>query len=99
MSKLIGVGNDGVETKIHFDANEFHVEKTQDIDAILKHNRDLKRETDGWSKTRDMKKVASIPNVVVADLMQQGIWNNPERFKKWLNDSDNEMFRTSIGVV
>jgi len=43
--------------------------------------------------------VASIPLNLYYDLKRQGIVDDPARFKKWLNDSDNRFFRTRGGRV
>jgi hypothetical protein len=43
--------------------------------------------------------IATIPAVLVNDLMRQGIWGNPERMEKWFNSPDNAMWRTGGGHV
>jgi hypothetical protein len=53
----------------------------------------------------EMHRVASIPNVVLAELEKQGICTTAgkvldmKKFKAWLNDSENRFFRTSSGRV
>jgi len=49
-------------------------------------------------------KVASIPLTVIDDLNKIGIMRgfhvvDEKRFKAWLNNSDNRVFRTRTGVV
>src|SRR5262245_58446204 len=48
---------------------------------------------------RHEQRVAVIPMVVVNRLMNEGIWGNDERMRRWLNDRDNRAFRTSGGRV
>jgi hypothetical protein len=43
--------------------------------------------------------IATIPMVVVNDLIRQGIWHNPERMQNWLNDVNNAVWRTGGGKV
>jgi hypothetical protein len=37
--------------------------------------------------------------VIVEKLMKDGTWDDPKRLKKWLNDSDNIMYRTSTSQL
>jgi hypothetical protein len=43
--------------------------------------------------------IATIPAVVVNDLMRQGIWGDAERMQNWLNDPSNKLWRTGGGHV
>ena len=52
------------------------------------HNSDSKH-ANGWTK------VAEIPNIVIDQLMREGRWTDRKAMKKWLNDPDNKMFRTT----
>ena len=77
------------------------MENKQDIEPILEHN---KYQRDAWESRRmsgmgEFHKVASIPLVVVEQLMREGIWNDPPAFKKWLKQSQNVVFRTSTAVL
>ena len=44
-------------------------------------------------------KVATIPLIVVEQMMREGIWGNQERMKVWMNDPANAMWRTTKGKV
>ena len=44
-------------------------------------------------------RVARIPLIVVEQMMRDGVWNDPERMKAWLNDPANAAFRTTKGNV
>jgi len=44
-------------------------------------------------------RVARIPLIVVEQMMRDGVWNDPERMKAWLNDPANAAFRTTKGKV
>ena len=43
---------------------------------------------EGWTK------VATIPNIIIDQLMKDGVWFDKKKMKQWLNDPDNKYFRT-----
>ena len=44
-------------------------------------------------------RVARIPLIVVEQMMRDGVWNNQERMREWLNNPENAAFRTTKGKV
>lgn len=44
-----------------------------------------------------IRRVASIPVVVVAQLKARGIWQDRKRLLRWLSDPENRAFRTDDG--
>jgi len=100
--------SDWVQTRWHDDesAGQFTIERVQDVEPILDNNKRLLNDgTNGYSKTKDLKRVASIPLVVIEQWMKKDGVNflslsGPERQKylrKKLNDPDNRWLRTSDG--
>ena len=79
------------------DNGEFVVETVQDISGIAEYNKRSYNSTD--KKWNDLNKVASIPLSVYYDLKRKGIADDPVALKKWMNDSDNQVFRTRQGVL
>lgn len=76
------------------------VETEQDVEAVVEDAKiryNLFDERSPWKG--DMHKVASIPMPMLMDLQRQGIIDDPKRFAAWLNDRDNEAFRTRPGRV
>ena len=71
------------------------------IDPILTVNKEIRKDWDARSSggRGEWHQIASIPLIVVEELMKQGIWDNTERLHKWLNDRDNIMFRTSNTIL
>lgn len=76
------------------------VQSQQDTAPILENNKRARNEFDvtynsdikhanGWTK------VAEIPNIVIDQLMKEGRWGDRKAMKKWLNNPDNKMFRTT----
>lgn len=79
------------------DKGEYVIEKIQDVTSIVEANKRQYNETP--QKYGDMNKVASIPLSVYYELKRQGIADDPKAFRKWLNDSNNQAFRTRLGTL
>jgi len=82
--------------------NTFTIERKQNYDDIIEANKKAynsvsTKATQNLNEKR--RHVAAIPVVVVEQLMKQGIWNNQDRMKQWLNDPDNKYMRTHPGKV
>jgi len=83
------------------------IETRQDITDILEQNKKEYNSYDErarWSDNLFGNKVASIPMTVIDELNKQGIMRgfavlDEKRFKAWLNERDNRVFRTRTGVV
>ena len=83
------------------------IETRQDISGIIEQNKKEYNSFDErakWSDELFGNKVASIPLTVIDDLNKLGIMRgfavlDEKRFKAWLNNSDNRVFRTRTGVV
>ena len=83
------------------------IETKQDITDILEQNKKEYNSFDErarWSDHLFGNKVASIPMTVIDELNKQGIMRgfailDEKRFKAWLNERDNRVFRTRTGVV
>lgn len=75
---------------------------SQDVDAILDLNKAMATENDGYSASREMRRAASIPLILVAKWLHEEGWNafDPacgDRLKKKLNDPDYLWLRTAPG--
>ena len=83
------------------------IETRQDVSGIIEQNKKESNSFDErarWSDEMFGNKVASIPLTVIDDLNKIGIMRgfavlDEKRFKAWLNNSDNRVFRTRTGVV
>ena len=83
------------------------IETKQDITGIIEQNKKEYNSFDErakWSDELFGNKVASIPFTVIDELNKQGIMRgfdvlDEKRFKAWLNERDNRVFRTRTGVV
>ena len=82
------------------------IRESQDLSPIFDRNAELRNEGisgDGYSDTRELRRVASIPLVVVNQWYREGFnifdEKNAAELKRRLNDSENLFMRTSIGQV
>lgn len=97
---------DGMVERLHHDetADRFHLETIADIEPVLERNKALQTEGDGYSPSREWRRVASIPPIVVeiwkrqwgADPLAPG---NDELLRRLLNDPDLRHFRTAPGRI
>lgn len=86
------------------DTGGFIMESVQDVEDVIEDNK--ARANMAPSHWRgNWHRVASIPNVVMMELSKQGIVSpagrifDQQAFRKWLNDRDNQLFRTRPGKV
>lgn len=93
----------GIIERTILDGDDMHVVRTQDVQPILDDNKRLMSLNDGYSPSRDMKRVASIPLTVVEQWMKEGIdifdKNCAEAIRRKLNSPDYKFLRTAPGVV
>jgi hypothetical protein len=89
----------GITRTFHYDheTDTYTIQTEQRVDDLVEQNKSLANEDVGGYG--EMTRVASIPLNIYFDLKQQGIIDDPQRLKKWLNDSDNRAFRTKLGYV
>ena len=95
-------GSNMVKTTGWFDSNtgDVHMSTFQDIGEIVKKNRADRKafaidKNSATGRFGEFAKVASIPNVVVDQLMKSGVWFDRVAFRKWLNDPDNRYLKTT----
>ncbi len=95
-------------TSVAHDTDEgLVIETRQDISDILEANlaeRNLKDKHTRWGDDLFDNKIASIPLTVIDDLNKQGVMRgfhilDNKRFKEFLNNPDNKVFRTREGRI
>jgi hypothetical protein len=96
----------GKETWAHIqDDGNMVFETKQNIDNLIKSNREQQNEYRKNSlignTQRHQQKVAEIPTALYHQLLLElgEPRDNPNGWKKWLNEYDNRVFRTSGGTV
>lgn len=85
----------GTVTWHHYDPSSGKVtlEVKQVVDHLFEQNWEERKATAG-QRFGNWRKVASIPIAVYWDLKRRGIIDDPKEFAKWLNRSENAVFRT-----
>lgn len=106
MEKLAQNENfDGVETRLHDGEarDSVVVEHIQDVGPILARNKALCQHDNGYGKSREWKRVASIPLIVVEQWMLEGVSifdpNCRSEVRRRLNSSDWQFLRTAEGEL
>jgi len=108
MSILRGKDSDGTKYFVEADG-KLTIKNSQDVDPILQKNKRLYNLNDGYSKSKDLKRVASIPSLVLQLWAKEYNGTNNwfaiphiERkriLKLKLNSSEFRYFRTASGRI
>jgi hypothetical protein len=85
----------------HWDAasQSFTIETVEDREDILEQNLIERNNINTSSWKGDIHKVASIPMVVLMELMTSGCTRDQQCMDRWLNDPANAPYRTRSGRV
>lgn len=77
---------------------------SQDPTEILDRNKAMATHNDGYTPSRELRRVASIPYALIYKWRTEEGWDpfdpaNADRLKKKLNDPDYAYLRTAPGVI
>jgi hypothetical protein len=89
----------GIKTYLEYDGTDDDavIRKEQDVTGIVEYN---KAAFDSAPKRwGDMTHVGRIPLTVYYELERQGILNDQDALRKWLNDPENAMWRVRPGTI
>jgi ribosomal protein L19E len=76
------------------------IETAQDVTAVIEANKAIYNAMDGKANWNgEWHLVASIPEALYYKMKAEGKIDDQEYMKRWLNDSDNQFFRTRPGKV
>lgn len=95
----------GVHESLHFDDAErtFTVRRVQDAEPIIDANKRAQTDGDGYSPTRELRRIASIPPLVL-EVWKKQYGVDPTKpahhdlLRRLLNDPDNRFLRVSEGA-
>lgn len=77
----------------------YTVASHQDVAPFLDRNKALANANDGYNRTRDMRRLASIPNIVLMQWLNEAgsmeILRDPKFLSRKLNDPDYLYLRTA----
>ena len=79
------------------DGEKFRIERTQDVTDVIEFNKAKYNSTDERAKWGEMTHIATLPLTLFYDLKAKGITDDPRKFKAWLSDRDNQLFRARSG--
>lgn len=88
-----------IKKLFHYDdaTGDVTIETRQHLDPVLGNNQEMRNAArSGWKG--DMHLVASIPKVVWNSL-PEGIREDMNELRKWLDQSDQKVFRTKEGTL
>lgn len=102
--KTLGIRQGGMVTQARQTGEDtFEYRHVQDIGAHLEQNKAMRNHNDGYSKTREFRRVASIPPVVIEMWKNEGIDvfnpDHQEAVMRKLNDPDYGLLRTADGTL
>lgn len=87
------------DTGAWMDDNKLIIRQTQDVEPYFQHNRALANHDDGYSPSKDLRRIGSIPNVIVEQWMKEGIDiydpNDTHKVLQKLNSSEYRHLRTA----
>lgn len=79
----------------------FAISTSTDITAALEANQAAQSVNDGWSKSRELRRVAHIPNAIIQKWLSEGFdmfdKNNKAELLRRLDDPDWALLRTAPG--
>lgn len=78
------------------DDSRMVIKDSQDVEPVLAavaRHQDLKR------NTGDNKYLGTLPAVIVVDLMNRGIFHDPDAFDRWWNSTEANPWRVWKGTV
>lgn len=106
MSRLFGFDPGSGERELfHADGDKFTIQTQADVEPILEANkRERNSGHDGFSPSREMKKLASVPNAVIALWKERygvDVFNrdHTQAVRRLLDDPEWAYLRTSPGNV
>ena len=77
----------------------YTVASAQDVEPFLERNKAMANANDGYNTARDMRRLASIPNIVLMQWLNEAgsmeILRDPKFLGKKLNDPDYLYLRTA----
>lgn len=95
----------GVMESFHYDnsADNFIIETVADVGPVIENNKRLQNEGDGYSPSREWRRIAAIPNVIAEKWKNElgvDVFNRDHfgKIRQLLNDPDYRFLRTSPGV-
>lgn len=102
--KTLGIREGGLITQARqIGEDEFEYRHIQDIGAALEQNKAMRNHNDGYSESREFRRVAHIPQIVIEMWKSEGIdlynQDHATEIARRLNDPDWGLLRTADGML
>ena len=76
------------------------IENESDVEDVVEEAKTLYNMHDERARwAGDVHHVASIPMIILMELNRTGVLHDQKKYKEWLNERDNRVFRTRPGTV
>jgi|TARA_B100000123_G_scaffold234813_1_gene185503 hypothetical protein len=85
----------GLKTEFHTEDGKGVTTTTQDVSNTIGYVKQLRDNTPG----KDLRHVAEVPLVIWEKAVQEGWHKDKAKWRQWLNNPDNAIFRTWPGKV
>ena len=101
----VDIDANGLNTEFDSDAldDAVTIRRVQDVEPIIENNKALFKSGDGYTPSRDLKRIASIPLSVIEEWMKEGVNifdpNCAAAIRRKLNDPQYLYLRTAPGRV
>lgn len=94
----------GVDHSMIEDEGGVRFRATQEVDPILERNKAMATHNDGYTPSRELRRVASIPFGLIYEWLVNEGWNaldpeNHDRLRQKLNSSEYAHLRTADGQL
>lgn len=91
----------GITRTWHYDEekDEATIQTQQDVSGIIEENKQEFAQVDERARWGEWTRVASIPLSLYYQMKAEGKLDDEAFMKRWLNDSNNQFFRTRPGKV
>jgi hypothetical protein len=77
------------------------IRSTQDVEPIIENNKRLYNDGDGYSPSREWKRAASVPNIIIEQWMKKGInaykYEDTPKILAMLDSPEYRFLRTAPG--
>lgn len=85
----------GVRQRLKIDGDGvMHFETTQDDTDLRRYAHECRSNFSKSQRLGDMAPIGSIPMLVMYDLLKRGIWQDPDRRRRWWNSIEAAPYRT-----
>lgn len=81
------------------DTGEWYIAEEADVQEVADVAKESYASTDERARWGEGQRVASIPCIIWQQLVEQGIADDDKALRKWLDDPDNQVFRTRPGRI